>query len=205
MDDSVKSRLFEPFFTTKGQGKGTGLGLATVYGAVKQNGGSVWVYSEPGLGCTFKIFLPAVDQPLAIEPPPSGETALGGTETIVLVEDHEQVREFASEALARHGYAVHTANDPKEALEVLSRLGAEAGLLLTDVVMPHMNGRDLARLCVERHPHMRVLYMSGHATDAIVAHGAVVEGIAWIQKPFVALDLLQKVRTVLDADRPPTV
>jgi PAS domain S-box-containing protein len=197
MDDEVKLRLFEPFFTTKERGKGTGLGLATIYGIVKQSGGSIWVYSELGLGSTFKIYLPSTSEPrsdIAQQPEPS---QLTGTETILVVEDQEDVRALVRQSLTRHGYDVLTAATPSEAQRLA--LGRKLDLLLTDVVMPEMSGRVLARTLHESMPRLRVLYMSGYADDTVVRHGLVEAGLELLQKPFTVRALVSRVRQVLDA------
>jgi len=200
MDDTVQAHLFEPFFTTKERGKGTGLGLATVYGIVKQSGGSIFVYSEPEHGTTFKIFLPRTEQ--AGEPPDVPRTApqsVGGTETILLVEDQPEVRAVTRNMMARHGYTVLEAANGDEALSILEKHEGEVHLLLTDVVMPTMSGRSLAEQLATGRPHLRVLYMSGYTDDTIVRHGVLEAGMAFIQKPFTLSMLLQKLRSLLDA------
>lgn len=199
MDPETLSRCFEPFFTTKPVGKGTGLGLATVYGIVKQSGGSVWVYSEPGHGTTFKVYLPlvaAVESAVetAVRNVPSEHAAV----TILLVEDDETVRQFAHRALAAAGHTVLEAADGEEALRVSLRHPGVIHLLITDVVMPGMSGRVLAeRLAAER-PDLKVLYVSGYAENAIVHNGILDAGTAFLHKPLTADVLLRKVREVLD-------
>jgi len=201
MDDAVKAHLFEPFFTTKEPGKGTGLGLATVYGIVKQSGGSIVVDSEPRQGTTFKILLPVTDQPVelpaATRPSPK---SLGGTETILLVEDQAEVRAVIRQSLIRHGYTLLEAANGEEALSVLGGHAGKIDLLLTDVVMPGMGGRELAERLAARRPDVRVLYTSGYTDDAIVRHGVLEAGVAFIQKPFLPKDLLLKIRGVLDRE-----
>jgi PAS domain S-box-containing protein len=203
MDAETQARLFEPFFTTKGPGKGTGLGLATVYGIVKQSGGGIWVYSEPGWGTTFKIYLPRVGGPAEGAEPSRARLARSwASETVLLVEDEDGVRHFAREVLQLHGYTVLEARDPGEAL----RLGAEhpgpIHLLVTDVVMPQMSGRDVASRLAPGRPEMRVLYMSGYTDEAVVNHGVLVAGTAFLQKPFSVTGLAQKVQEVLSAPPP---
>jgi hypothetical protein len=197
MDDEVKSRLFEPFFTTKERGKGTGLGLATIYGIVKQSGGSIWVYSEPGLGATFKIYLPSTTEPRTEVVPQAEPGQLTGTETILVVEDQEDVRTLVRQSLMRHGYQVLTAGSPSEAQQLVA--GRKVDLLLTDVVMPQMSGRALARILHESTPRLRVLYMSGYADEAVVRHGLLEAGLELLQKPFTVRALVSRVRQVLDA------
>jgi two-component system cell cycle sensor histidine kinase/response regulator CckA len=197
MDDAARKRLFEPFYTTKELGKGTGLGLATVYGIVKQSGGSISVDSEPELGTIFKVFLPRVEHVSDITGEQAG--APGGTETILLVEDQPEVRAVARTSLTRHGYTVLEASRAEEALQIFRNIREEIHLLLIDVVMPTMSGRELARLLLQQRPHARVLYTSGYSDDAIVHQGVIEPGVAFIQKPFTPSSLLRKVRDVLDA------
>jgi signal transduction histidine kinase/ActR/RegA family two-component response regulator len=203
MDADTRARIFEPFFTTKEPGLGTGLGLATVYGIVKQSGGHISVYSEPGRGTTFKVFLPRVAaEPAAVPVPARNEAPAGGHETILLVEDEPEVRALAREILERLGYAVLAAGHPGEVAALLSGRRAPIDLLLTDVVMPHMSGRELADIVLRGYPEMRVLYMSGYTDDAIVHHGVLDPGTAFLPKPFSARTLAAKVREVLDAGVP---
>jgi nitrogen-specific signal transduction histidine kinase/CheY-like chemotaxis protein len=205
MDDVVKARLFEPFYTTKGPGKGTGLGLAMVFGIVKQSGGSIWVDSQLGVGSTFTVYLPATDEPLSHEESPRPATPSLGTETILVVEDQDEVRRLVREVLGRSGYTVIVASDPHEALSLLANPASPISLLLTDVVMPNMSGRELARICHAQYPAIRVLYMSGYTDDAVGAEGLLEPGLALIQKPFAGPVLLQRVRAVLDSVDPPGV
>jgi two-component system, cell cycle sensor histidine kinase and response regulator CckA len=199
MDEETKARIFEPFFTTKGPGKGTGLGLSTVYGIVKQSGGNIWPYSEVGEGTTFKVYLPrnmddAQDHTRRSQP----ERSLEGTETILLVEDHEIVRTLAREFLQSYGYEVLEAANCDVALPIAERHQKTIDLLLTDVVMPGMSGRSLSDRLATLRPEIKVLFMSGYTDDAIVHHGVLEGGTAFIQKPFAPEDLVRKVRDVLD-------
>jgi PAS domain S-box-containing protein len=198
MDAKVRERLFEPFFTTKEVGKGTGLGLATCYGIVKQSGGNIRVYSEPGQGTTFKIYLPRVDAPAAGVTRRSPVTVARGTETVLLVEDEEAVRGLAERILRSAGYEVLAAGSGAAALALFEEHGSEVDLLLTDVVMPRVSGRELAERLATLRPGLRVLYMSGYADDAIVQHGVLDPGTRFIGKPFSSADLTRKVREVLD-------
>jgi nitrogen-specific signal transduction histidine kinase/ActR/RegA family two-component response regulator len=198
MDEQTRSHVFEPFFTTKEKGKGTGLGLATVFGIVQQSGGTIWVDSAPGAGTRFKILFPravaAVDAALEITQP----TSLRGTETVLLVEDQEEVRQVAREILSRLGYEVLEAPNGAEALQLCERHPRPIDLLLTDVVMPQMSGRELAERVAPGRPDMRVLFMSGYTEDAILQHGILDEGLAFLQKPLVPDRLARRVREVLD-------
>jgi two-component system cell cycle sensor histidine kinase/response regulator CckA len=198
MDATVQTHLFEPFFTTKERGKGTGLGLATVYGIVRQSGGSVSVYSEGGHGTTFKIYLPAAGS--AVEPAnPVRVEPARGTETILLVEDQPEVLAVTRATLERHGYAVIAAATGMEALEQARIHGSTIAMLLTDVVMPGMSGHELATALLHNRPTLRVLYMSGYTDGIIVHHGVLDPDVAFIQKPFTPNALLSRVRERLDA------
>jgi two-component system cell cycle sensor histidine kinase/response regulator CckA len=198
MDAATRARVFEPFFTTKPGGQGSGLGLATVYGIVKQSGGYIWVYSEVGHGTAFKIYLPEFTGSLAELPPAEPLSSPRGAETILIVEDEAAVRRMAARALAAQGYAILEAENGAEALEVLARGDSPIDLVLTDVVMPLVNGRELGeRLSVER-PGLRVLFMSGYTDDDIVRRGLLRPGSPFLQKPFMPGDLSRKVREVLD-------
>ncbi|MGE0354492.1 MAG: PAS domain S-box protein [Gemmatimonadales bacterium] len=202
MDAATRARIFEPFFSTKGMGQGTGLGLATVYGIVKQSNGFIWVISEPGQGATFRVYLPRVDNPLdsPAAPPPPRE-ASGGTETILLVEDEPSVLTIARTALRRAGYSVLHAPDGESAMALEAVHRGRIHLLLTDVVMPGMNGRELAERVRSRRPEARVLYMTGYTGDAIAREGILDPAVAYLEKPFTAADLLVKVREVLESEK----
>jgi two-component system cell cycle sensor histidine kinase/response regulator CckA len=199
IDRAAQARLFEPFFTTKEFGKGTGLGLATVYGIVKQSGGYIWVYSEPGQGATFKVYLPRVEpagEPVAAPQPPA--RALGGTETILLAEDEAAVRNLARRVLEKHGYKLLLAATGRDGVQVAEQHAGPIDLLVTDVVMPEMGGRELAQRLTALQPGLKVLFLSGYTDDAIVHHGVLDAGVAFLQKPFKPDDLVQKIRAVLD-------
>ena len=203
MDTETLARIFEPFFTTKEQGKGTGLGLATVYGIVKQSGGHIWAYSEVARGTTFKIYLPRVDNlPAKSDHERSYREEQHGTETILVVEDDRALRDLTESILAARGYRVLAAETPEEVDLACQRLGNAIDLLLTDVVMPVMSGREIAARVVGRCPTVKVLYMSGYTSDAIVHHGVLEQGIAFLQKPFTPSSLVTKVREVLDGTSP---
>src|SRR6266478_8615312 len=199
MDAETVAHIFEPFYTTKGSASGTGLGLATVYGIVKQSGGYIWVYSEPGKGSSFKVYLPRVDE-LAEAPQTARKQtrARKGTETILLVEDEPAVRELTRMVLAAQGYSVVEAQNPEDAERLSENHGTQIHLLLTDVVMPGVSGRELARRITARHPKIRVLYMSGYTHNVIAGGGTLETGIAFLQKPFTPAGLADKVRDVLD-------
>jgi PAS domain S-box-containing protein len=203
MSPETVAHIFEPFYTTKESGRGTGLGLSTVYGIVKQSGGYIWVYSEPGRGSSFKVYLPRVEQePEAL---PAVRVASGeqtGSETILLVEDQPQVRELARMSLSEKGYTVLVASSPEDAEGACARHGAEIHLLLTDLIMPGITGRELAKRLTARHPKMRVLCMSGYTfgitTQTGMQSGLLEDGVAFLQKPFTPSALSEKVREVLD-------
>jgi PAS domain S-box-containing protein len=203
MDEATKTRLFEPFFTTKGPGKGTGLGLATVYGIIKGAGGHVEVESEPGHGTTFKVYLPRrEEEALANRPSHQGlSRAPVGHETILLAEDEDAVRAITRHVLQMCGYVVLEADTGEEAIRVASEYSGPIDLLLTDVVMPGMGGRELAEHLTAARPDVRVLYLSGYTDDAIVRHGVLEAETAFLQKPFTPTILAQKVREVLDSER----
>jgi two-component system cell cycle sensor histidine kinase/response regulator CckA len=200
MDESIRGKIFEPFFTTKEPGKGTGLGLATVYGIVKQSGGFVWAYSEPGKGATFKVYLPlwAEASPPTRELPPRLSSPCGA-ETVLLVEDSQSVRRIVRRTLEQGGYNVIDAPSGKAALELAARLDRPVDLLLTDVVMPDMSGRVLAEEFAALQPNTKVLYMSGYTDDAVIRHGILRAKTHFLQKPFTPLALATRMREVLDS------
>ncbi len=216
IDKEMQSRIFEPFFTTKDIGKGTGLGLATVFGIVRQSGGHVSLYSEVGNGTAFKLYFPrAEDAGEPAEAPPSSEsvafsseppsvleTARRGSETILLVEDEEPVRVVVRDVLRRHGYRVLEAPNGGEALLICEQYGASIDLLLTDVILPHMNGRQLAERVAPLRPSMKVLFMSGYTGESVSQHGILESGASFLQKPVTPGELTRKVRLVLDAPAP---
>jgi CheY-like chemotaxis protein len=202
MDASTRARVFEPFFTTKEQGKGSGLGLATVYGMVKQSRGYIWVDSEPGRGATFKAYLPATAQPSGTQAPASEAGDPVGSETVLLVEDEDAVRALAREVLRRHGYVVLEARHGVDALRVAERHADEIHLLIADVVMPHMSGRELAERLATVRPAMKILFMSGY-TDHALVHDDVTPTAAFLQKPFTPEVLARRVRRILDAEQVP--
>ncbi len=199
MDAQTRERIYEPFYSTKGD-RGTGLGLATVYGIVKQHGGHIWVYSEPGQGTAFKIYLPVTEQ-RAAEQALEGATEKDprGSETILLVEDNDQVRQLAEAILNRYGYSVTRASNGAEMLAAAAALEQPAHMLLTDVVLPGMNGRELYHRLLELYPDLKVLYMSGYTQNVIAHRGALDEGVQFIQKPFAVAALASKIREVLDS------
>jgi len=199
MDAETQSHIFEPFFTTKEPSKGTGLGLATVYGIVKQSGGNVWVYSEPGRGATFRLYIPRVDEQPEDLAQQAAVAVAGGHETVLLAEDDAMVREVVAQALEKKGYRVLRASDGPMALDLARGHSARIALLATDLVMPGMTGRELALALLAERPDLRVIYMSGYADDAVVRHGVLEKGLHYLQKPFSIADLARKVREVLDA------
>ena len=201
MDAETQAHIFEPFFTTKGKDRGTGLGLATVYGIVKQSGGYIWVYSEPGTGTTFKIYLPRVDE--AVTAPrshPSLEAAAPASESILVVEDEEDVRRVARRFLEQRGYRVLEARDGVEALRVSAGHPEPIHLLVTDMIMPGMRGQELAERLVRSRPEMKVLYISGYTGGSIMEKGELEAGYAFLGKPFSSEALARKVRELLDGE-----
>ncbi len=201
IDKETLAHIFEPFFTTKGAGEGTGLGLATVYGAVKQNNGFVHVYSESDSGTTFTIYLPRYGGTAELEHTASATGPLvRGKETILLVEDEPSILKLTTRALTRQGYAVLAASTPREAIDLASEHTEVIHLLMTDVVMPEMNGRDLAKNLLAIHPKLKVLFMSGYTANIIVHQGVLDQGVQFIQKPFAIDDMAIKVREVLDSE-----
>lgn len=200
MDEETKSRMFEPFFTTKEKGKGTGLGLSTVYGIVKQSGGHIWVYSEPGSGTTMKVYLAREFSDAGVkESEKKRAKSAKGTETILVVEDEPGVLSLIKRVLEVSGYVVHTAANGGEALLICEREGVSIRLIITDMVMPEMSGRELTERLSKICPNMKVLYMSGYTEEAAVNHGILDHGMHFISKPFSLTDLTAKVREVLDS------
>jgi PAS domain S-box-containing protein len=201
MTEEVRRRIFEPFFTTKEKGKGTGLGLSTVYGIVNQSGGNIWVYSERGQGTTFKVYLPRFESKGTYPKESAAEIApLGGSETILLVEDEEVVRGLARRILEQAGYSVVEASKAAEALSFCEEHATDVDLLLTDVVMPEMSGKELADRLKSQSPDLKMLFMSGYTDESIVHHGVLDSSVEFIQKPFTPASLIRKVRDVLDSN-----
>jgi len=200
MSEETQAHMFEPFFTTKEKGKGTGLGLATVYGIIKQSGGFIWVYSEVGHGTTFKLYLPRVEElaERASAPAQAPARPVRGTETVLVVEDEAPVRNVARQVLERHGYTVLEAPSAEAALDLATRYTGTIHLLLTDVVMPGLNGRELASRLADLRPDARVIFMSGYTDDAVTRHGVLEPGSAYVQKPFTPDAIARRVREVLD-------
>jgi CheY-like chemotaxis protein len=202
MDAATRAHIFEPFFTTKGRDQGTGLGLATVHGIVSQSGGYIWLYSEPGKGTTFKIYLPRVDEPpapAAVADVPTRE--LTGSETVLVVEDEDAVRALTCLTLEARGYRVLVAASAEEALELAVRHAGPIPLVVTDVIMPGMSGGELAGRLAALRPEIRVIFVSGYTDDTIAHQGVLDPGVHFLQKPFTLDGLARKVREVLDAER----
>jgi len=203
IDKLNQARIFEPFFTTKEKGKGTGLGLSTVFGIVKQSGGSIWLYSEPGQGATFKVFLPTIQGPKDSLLPVEAPRILQGSETILLIEDDDQVRVVTGGILRRNGYQVIEARNAIDALRTAANYPATIDLLLADVVMPQQSGPELAKRLAPARPNMKVLFMSGYTDGSIVRHGLLEGTMSFLAKPITIASLTAKVREVLDAPHPP--
>jgi CheY-like chemotaxis protein len=199
MSDEVKTHIFEPLFTTKEQGKGTGLGLATVFGIVKQSGGHIWFYSEPGHGTSFRIYLPRVQENTTPLRQDESQNLLTAHETVLLVEDDPGVQKIAAMALRQQGYTVLLAHDKQTAIRLARQHHGSIDLLLTDVIMPGGNGKTLANELTQHRPNLKCLFMSGYTDDVIVQHDIVAPGIAFLQKPFTVQGLVRKVCEVLDA------
>jgi signal transduction histidine kinase/DNA-binding response OmpR family regulator len=199
MDQETARHVFEPFFTTKGVGKGTGLGLSTVYGIVKQSDGYIWVDSEPGRGAAFRIYLPLVDAPVAADPPASAPPAASGSETVLVVEDETMVRAMVVRALREEGYRVREAESGAEALSMLDGTCDDVRLVITDLAMAEIGGRELGQRLADRRPGLPVLYMSGYPLDEVVRRGLLQESQPFLQKPFAPVALLESVRALLDA------
>jgi CheY-like chemotaxis protein len=199
MEEEIRDKIFEPFFTTKDKGLGTGLGMSTVYGIVKQNNGSIYAFSEAGLGTRIKIFWPATEEKLvADETQVFTRAALLGQESILVVEDDEGVRNFVGTALKDLGYTVHEAINGKRALDILNQNGMKIDMIITDLIMPEMNGKELALEVGKILPKVRVLFTSGYTEDHIVNSGSLDRGIDFLQKPYSIQTLAKKVREVLD-------
>jgi CheY-like chemotaxis protein len=199
MDKATQARAFDPFFTTKERGKGTGLGLATVFGVVKQSGGHIWLYSEVGVGTTFKLYFPEMasqgDAPPALAP--ENKVDEGGSETVLLVEDEEQVRAMAAETLRQAGYTVLEAQNGEEAIALCTRHRDRIDLLLTDVIMPGLNGRRVSEVATSIRSNLAVLFMSGYTDETILRHGVLEANVPFLQKPFTPSKLRMKVREAL--------
>jgi two-component system cell cycle sensor histidine kinase/response regulator CckA len=199
MDEATQARVFEPFFTTKSEGKGTGLGLATVYGIVKQSGGYIWMYSEVGMGTIFRVYLPRVDEAVVKDPQRTADHIRTPTETVLVVEDEAAALELVGEILRDEGYQVLLARNGQEAVDMATRTSVPLHLLLTDVVLPKLSGRAAADRIRAIHPHIKVLFMSGYTDDQVSRHGVLEPGIALLQKPFTPTDLTRRVGEILEA------
>jgi len=198
MDQTTLARVFEPFFTTKAHGKGSGLGLATSYGIVKQSGGSIWAYSELGHGTTFKVYLPRVREALSVPERKPDSVPATGNETLLLVEDDELVRRIAVRILTNHGYRVHAAADGAEALRRFTELEGRIDAVITDVILPSLNAKELVAELSRRKPGLRVLYTSGYTENTVVHQGVVDAGVNFLAKPYLPVDLARAVRDLLD-------
>jgi CheY-like chemotaxis protein len=205
MDEETLRRIFEPFFTTKEAGRGTGLGLPTVWGIVNQSGGQLKVQSEPGKGTRFSVCLPRIDESVASEPAPETGADARGTETILLVEDQPQLRQLTSHILQGYGYKVREVANGKEALSVFEQNGDLIDLVLTDVVMPGITGIELGRQLRATHPKLKILYMSGYTDDIVLRRGAPGPGNAYLEKPFTPERLVTKIRQILESSGDPDV
>jgi len=197
MDEETRAHLFEPFFTTKELGKGTGLGLATVFGIVKQNNGSIDVCSEPGQGTSFKLYFPRAAAEAGVVAKPVAQQSLRGTETVLLVEDEEQILNLSRRILDLHGYTVLASLTPEAAIALATQHHGVIHLLITDLVMPGMNGKELKQRLMASHPGLKCLFMSGYTADVIAHHGVLDEGVYFLQKPFTIRTLAERVREVL--------
>ena len=201
MDKETQEHIFEPFYTTKEIGKGTGLGLSTVYGIVKQSNGFIWAYSEPGQGSTFKIYLPKAKGGVVSEKKEQHlVTELGGSETVLIVEDDDSLRKLARIVLKQRGYKVLEAENGEDALKVSEAHDGLIDLLITDVVMPKMSGKETVERLQPLYPQMKVIYMSGYTDDAIVHHGVLASGLNFLEKPFTLEGLARKVREILNTE-----
>lgn len=199
MSEKVRQQIFEPFYTTKSSGNGTGLGLSTCYGIIRQANGFLWVYSELGQGTTFKVYLPRVHDPVDPVATVAEPAAGGGDETVLVAEDNPQVRQLTVRTLEELGYQVLVGDSAEQALETIANIDFDIDLLITDVIMPGMNGKQLSDRVVARHPRARVLYMSGYSENTIVHHGVLEDGIELLQKPFSPSDLAKRIRQLLEA------
>jgi len=203
MNDGTRAHLFEPFFTTKEVGKGTGLGLATVFGIVKQNQGLINVYTEPGQGTTFKIYLPRAEGDTTVTEQKTVPRSLRGDETVLLVEDEEQILNLGRRILTQQGYTVLVASRPEAALAEAARHPGTIHLLITDVVMPGMNGRELLQRLRARNPELKCLFVSGYTANVIAHHGVLDDDVQFLQKPFTIHSLAARVREILEQPTKP--
>jgi len=199
MNQETQTKIFDPFFTTKEQGKGTGLGLSTIYGILKQNNADISVYSEPGFGTTIKIYWPVTSATECVQEHSTGQSViLSGSENILLVEDDENVRSFAFESLESFGYKVHSAENGEQALNILQNTAVSIDLLVTDVIMPGINGHDLAKQIQVKYPLVKILFTSGYSDNLLADKGALREGFHFLQKPYSINELAVKIRNVLE-------